>query len=770
MLLPRRWHRLGAVVAIAAFAYCIVIAGLAWQDASPAVLLLNAALAVVVVSYYVARAPASADALDHWLLLALVIFAGVAAFSQFPRQAFDSVLAAMLYVAAVFTFRSVLAVENARRLFVHGLMALSALLTVAVGSQVVSQYLQWWALTNWTVIPPLDLRLRPEPWTFGYEMTLLLVLLYPSWWIGKVSLPRRIAGIVVGFVVLVVCIVTGSRTVWLAALAGGATVTLLGMRTGGARFKHWRSALAVAALLLVVSLVVAPRFWKSVGERLSRSAPIAERLSIWEPALGEAVSHPLVGTGPGSFPWILQGTGYYDMHSYAPRQPDSVPVQVAVEVGLLGSIAAAIVVASCLSAVRRGRSRAALFAAVAWLVASLAMDTAESTPLIAIAIGWISYAAPRSPPPTSSVMAGPRTWHLLARLTALSVIGLAFLATIFAALSYQNARAAIRQGDMSSARSGLSLAAAADPSLGLYSRQLGTLLLLDGSSDAAVQRLKKSVEITPTDALAWRTLGLADMVAGQQEAAHAAFARAVQLQRSDPTNLMLLAQSFRAEGDETAADQLLAVTIQGWPTIVAAPGWSAFAAPTSTAALLTQAYERWRAGLPSPEPLTYQNLLLAVMNGETALAASTHDQNPLQKAYVAVMNCGTNADAALAAVPNPERRTATYWELRVRQAELTGQAVWQFVVLRWIMTNNPDLVTSQVQDSRLNPLHENLSRSASPDTWGYRRSPIDWPATEWDLPSPTAGFTLWHLRPTAAVLSAGLQRKLPGCSPSSATP
>jgi hypothetical protein len=65
--------------------------------------------------------------------------------------------------------------------------------------------------------------------------------------------------------------------------------------------------------------------------------------------------------------------------------------------------------------------------------------------------------------------------------------------------------------------------------------------------------------------------------------------------------------------------------------------------------------------------------------------------------------------------------------------------------------------------SPLNPLNTNVGRGASPDLWGYRRQPIDWPDLGQNLPSPAGGFVRWVGDPSAAVREAGLEDILQNC-------
>lgn len=153
--------------AVAVFAYFVVFGDLAWRDI-PVARIASGLLAAGVVLLYVVRAAGRADRIDRNILLALLVFILASIFSRFPRQSFDSVLAALLYVAALFVAREVLARDSARRIFIAGLIALSALLTLATATQMIVPFVEWWGLTDWGVPPPLDLKALPQPWAFRY--------------------------------------------------------------------------------------------------------------------------------------------------------------------------------------------------------------------------------------------------------------------------------------------------------------------------------------------------------------------------------------------------------------------------------------------------------------------------------------------------------------------------------------------------------------------------------------------------------------------------
>jgi hypothetical protein len=220
---------------------------------------------------------------------------------------------------------------------------------------------------------------------------------------------------------------------------------------------------------------------------------------------------------------------------------------------------------------------------------------------------------------------------------------------------------------------------------------------------------------------------------------------------------------LRDEGNGPAAREVLSEIVQAWPLIIASPGWTEFAKPSSTGEILKAAHERWARGLPAPEPLAWQPLLIGIMIGLTdaELADEPAQMSPtLRPGYVAVMRCDANAAVAMGTAIGADRRKPNYWALAIRLARMEGSDTRDYRRLYRIMTNDP-LLSSQPR--LLNPLQESGTRGSSPDLWGYRRQTIDWPDTSWDLPSPSAGYALWHQDPAAAAEASGLSGVLRAC-------
>lgn len=751
--------------AAGALAYFVILGETGQRDPHPIILALNAVGAGTVILMFLTKAPGRSDRVDQAAVLGLVLFATSGVLAQFPRQAFDSVLAALLYVAAFWVARWLLAIGAARRAFLVVLMVLSALLTLLIAARWLLPVLEWWSLTGWSVIPPLDLNLPANPWGHRHDLTLLLVMLYPSWWLGRPGPLRAALATVVGILTLSIVAVDGSRNLWLALAV--ATVIV----AAPVAVKRWpterrrRMALALG-LVAIVALVGVTGVGESILQRLVTGGPIAARFAMWESLMDAWLAKPMAGYGPGSFPWVLQLTDYFDSTSWTPRHPDSVVFQLLPEAGLLGLAAVVVVCVTVAPGLVRGPSKAAMWVLITFAFAGLAAQPTEYGFLVAVAIGWAAFAVPREPDATakgSTAHASRGRAVALATMGCFALIAAAWTATAAAALSYGSARSEVREGVLEEAIPRLQLARRLDPGMALYARQLGTAQLLTGDATEATQSLHAAVALNPSDDLAWRILALAEAASDDAESASLAAAQAVDRQRSDATNLLLWARWQERNGNHDDAVATLAEIVQAWPEVVAAPGWDdILPAGVSTTDLIELAINRWSGERPSPETRSLQPMLLAVMTGRPDAVRAMAERDlgaSLGAAYLAVMGCDPSAASLLDQAPDQARRSSLYWSLVVRQARLDGQVDASAERLFEIMTS-ASLSASLAQT--LNPLRENGLGGFSADDWGYRRSPIGWPDYE-ELPSPQAGAARWLVEPRASVRRAGLVRTLTGC-------
>jgi len=748
---------LAAVGLLAATVYVVTVGGTGSGELSPMLRLINAGIAASLIVTLIVRAPGEADRLDQVTIVALALFAIAGAFSMFPRQSFDAVLAATAYTAGLFLARRALARDTARRTLMQLLMGLSAAFTLGTAVVWIPHFLEWWALTNWTTSPRLDLPFASGPWGYRYDVVLLIALLYPAWWTGRVSPARRVSAIAIGLLGLTLVVLSGSRTMWLslviASVAVAAPVAWIGWR------RH-RTAVgwAVAVGAILTTAVLLSEASRPFLERGLTLGTIAARLAMWGPLTELWLSHPLAGVGPGSFPWALQLTPYFDTNSFAPRHPDSPVIQLLVEGGLIGLTAASIVIASVAAAVVRGRSRAAAWALIVAVVACLGTNPTDFAFLVVVLIAWTAYAAPSKPAVAGS--SALRRMPVMAGLAVMAVISAAYGATLVGGFAYDAARAAVDRDDLRGAKSSLDVAVAVDPGMALYWRQRGIASRLLGNDVVALPDLARATELNPVDDLAWRATAFVHSSLGDTSAAMRAIERAVAVQRSDAANLLSAAWLLRRNAQDEEAEAVLAEVAQAWPLVVGAANWSTVAPPGQTVAILQAAAARWAGGMPAPQRYEGQDDWLALILADPT-ASDEAGESTLPRAISAARRCDPQAANLLKMVSSAERGTVEYWEARARVAANGGERDDDAVTGFYLSTGTP--VVAQRTDATLNPLNEGA-------WWGYRRTPIFWPSTEPVLPDPHAGWLRWVFAPQEAIAEAQLEAQLPACLPDTGSP
>lgn len=734
------------VGALTALGYLVLVGGGTLGELDPVPRVLSALIAACFLAAYLWRAPRRADRLDKVVLVAVVALAGAALFSQFPRQSLDAVLAALAYAAGLFIARGLLADAAPRLWFMRALIALSAVLTVVTFARWLPPVVNAMTVSGFN-LPPLNLELSARPWGHRYDLALLVALMYPAWWIGRPSRLRQVVAIVVGVLVLLIVLITGSRSVW--AALGFASLSLL-VPAIKRNWQRLRVPIVVAALALGLLLAITG-VWSLIVDRTLNSETLAFRGAMWGPLVDAWSTHPMVGFGPGSFPWILQLTAYFDVNSFAPRHPDNAIIQQLVEGGLIGVVATLIVAVVVLPAVLRGESDAARWAVIAFAVACIGGNPSDIAFVVVVVLAWVAYGVPRrdlddvQQPEThrSNIM---RTATLVMFAAVVGVSG----AVHIAAFSYERARSAVASGDLHGASDALNLAVALDPVMAIYLRQRGTLALVTGDLPTARAHLQRATQINPADDVGWRSLALANLADGADAAASAALGRALALQRSDPTNLMLTARVGGEQARTADAVDLLAEVVQAWPAVVGAPGWLDLLPPSVTSeAVIDAATARWENGQPMPEVQLDQALWLVALADrqdlEARAVAEASIPTLLAEATIAVTRCDPVTDDLLDQVSGADRRSYVYQLLRQR-AESVAE---------------PREEPTGFDSQRLNPLNENGVFSA--DAWGYRRPSIDWPSSTGDLPSPAVGWARWTLFPRDAVRAAELNDRLPLC-------
>lgn len=747
------------LAAVCLLAWFILVAGAPIWEPDPLVRILNAALGAVLIAAYLVRAPRSADRSDALVLLAVVLFAGAGVLSVFARQSLDATVAGLAYAAALFHLRGIMANQEGRALVMALMRALSVVLTMITASVWFSDAAKWMELTG--SLPPIGLGGSGLFWGHRYDLVLLLLLLYPSWWVGRITPVRAGLGVMMGAVLAVLLLLSGSRTLWLSTIVASA-VTVAPLFRGAVQGRA-RLSVALAGL---GGLALTAGWVTGVGPgavaRLLSSETLVARGDMWAILTQAWLQHPLGGYGPGSFPWVLQTTNYFDTNSWAPRHPDNLLFQLLPEAGLLGLAAVTACVAAFVGPVWRSGAKTAIWGLVCVGVASIGTNPADFGFLIVTSMVWVAHAAPRTRTRDESerrVIA--RRQSLVRWGTGVSalVVFAAMLAGSVAMLSYASARTALMRGSSMDARANLDLAVALDPGMALYPRERGTLRLLTGDVSGAIIDLELAAEINQLDDLTLRALAIARETDGEHSRALAAVWNAAAVQRSDPTNLLLWA-SLTRDSDRDNAIDLLAEVVQAWPGTTGAPSWSLLLPEgATTEEVVRLAADRWLQHANSPQPPGDQLAWLVALGNLPAPneSAGLPLGQPHTDATIAALRCDGSASAFLEA--SRDYSSPTYWAIRVRDEVNRGNDASKSVEAHALIASEALVIGRDA----VNPLRDTNWGLSGTDRWGYRRQPVDWPPIGLELPSPRSGYVAWLLTPSAALAESGLAAAVPQC-------
>ncbi|MEX0626008.1 MAG: O-antigen ligase family protein [Chloroflexota bacterium] len=748
------------------FVAVVVVLGTGASELVPAIRLMGAVVGAVLVVAWIAAVRRQADLVDLATTGALVAFSISCALSMFPRQAFDAGVLAFAWASALGVGRRVLANEEMRAYALFVMAALGIVLSVVVISLWGQIWLHWLSLTGWRALPPLDLALPSGPWVHRHDLTSLLVMLAPAIWLQRGSGLLRIllTTVLVGIGAAVV--MDGSRSVWLAvAVATG--VTMLRPLVLVLRSRRGIVVAAIAAASVIVIAAIMTGFADEVVKRLTAVRSIDARTGQWSSALTLWREHPIQGIGPGSFPFLLRLTDYFDSYTFVSRHPDNAAVQLIAEVGLLGVVAAGAVLASVGRMWRRNSppSAAATWVLVYALVVSVGTNPFEYGFLLAPLVIWTSIGAPAKLGEVAESARPVRSrWVTPAIIAATGVLALVQAAMVLAAFAYDAGSRAAREGSYTEARRMLDMAATLDPGMALYVRERGTMAILAGLPGAAVPDLTAATAQNPADDIAFRSLAEAWLAEGDPARALAAARSAVQRDASDPRNLIVLARAASRAGDSASATDALALTILHGPWITADPSWQSFAHPEQPVAdLFDKAVALWQDG---KAPWLKGRLDPAWLVGLAENTESTHQAviqagplGPSAAALLQVLRCDSQQAGldSLRSLEHSQGTFAEYWRARVVGEALAGERVVG-VIAEIAMIRMPQL--GPVIADKIYSF--DVYSGAFNDQYAYRRRPIDH-LGGLVVPSRWGGLAEWIRHPATAALAAGMTERIASC-------
>ena len=758
---PRPAFRPIEWLAAGAWLYFALVGGTAPGEVQPVLRLINEALAIGLLVAWARLAPRDADGLDRFALLGLLLFLAAAVMARSPRAAFDAALDATAYVALLYLTRTAMAKPSMR--------ARIALWLGTAGTVLAVTYCALWLLvwSRWLGAGQpasafLNLPLPAGPYAFKHNVALVCGLLIPFLWLLPGHRPVRLLRAVGGVALASLLLMAGSRGLWLAGLA--ATVAALALRSDSRgrrlnlRARSWRLPVAIGLVAVVIVVWLVPDLGRAVGDRVGNLLSLRARWDLWAASLREWQSAVLSGVGPGGWPVWLPQTGYFDLTTFSPRHPDSMPFQLLAEVGLLGVAAVAITVAGVVRALRRTPPTPSIWALAFLLAACVTANPTDLPFAVALGIAWLAIAVPRTADVARPVHV-PRRSVSTAQLALIGILVAFVGASSWAGLLHEGARGAADSGDLDAARRGMELAVTLDPGLALYHRELGALRLAGDDLPGAAAELQRAHLLDPADDITMAGLAVVLSLEGLPDRAAAAAGEAIRLRRSASINHLVLAWVASRAGDATQASSALADALVDDAWLTGDADWNALRGDLVVGDILRTAAERsvsdaW--GLASGNAVW-----LAAMSAQPQLAAPALDGAAQGRgsltAVAAMFACDLPAaDAAAAGAVTPEAASPGYWLIRAMLDSAAGRSPAE--ALRIV-----SLLGSTV------PLADDAAISASAfgaradDQWVYRRVPILLPTIGPALPSDDPGAGRWVLDPRGTARSGALESRLAQC-------
>jgi len=630
------------LVAVAAIAG---LAGIALRGG----LLPRTALELPILGLLMALALATASAQNPGL--ALRAFAATAAF------------AAMLPVALVVLRHRPTWVAWSVTLPVLGLAAISL---GALGGR----RLAWYLAGGPGLLPPI--RMPAEGTPFGSVAVapfILLAVLPLTMLIERRSARRAVQLVTVGLGVPL-AILSGSRSAWIAiavaalAFAGPGAWRMRHLVAPGAgrRWSVRRVLLAGAGIVALgaAAVIIAPR--------LTAVSSLIYRGFLWRDTLAAWAVDPLLGIGPGTMPFARQAAA--PELTFPVRQPHSHDVLLGVlgDAGLVGLVAAVIVLVIVAAkagpwAARTTRGRAAgavlvgmgagaLFEDLTFLpnfnllvalVAAMALADAGS-------VAWRRVAWPA--PPLGAAAAA-------ALAVVIAVLGLSTVTADAAAIAYRNGTDAAGAGRWDEAERWLARAVAIDPWHPSGPKSLAIAAEAAGHPDLARAAAMRAVALNPGDGPSWTNLALLCLDAGDRDCAAEAAGRAVGRARSSGLELINAALVYEALGRTDDADhayRLSLATLRG----------------TSLAVEWPRPVEPGADGLEVDDQSRELRLLLALRSESAEIEPSTFQDPAVRALAAAMVGDRSLAQQALAEAIESDPHATLTWDVAVVLARYLG--------------------------------------------------------------------------------------------------
>jgi tetratricopeptide (TPR) repeat protein len=757
---PRSAFRPIEWLAAGAWIYFALVGGTAPGEVEPVLRLINAGLAIGLIVAWVRVAPRDADRLDRFALLGLLLFLAAAVLARSPRAAIDAALGATGYVALLYVTRTAMGRPSMR--------ARIALWLGTAGTVLAVTYCLLWLLvwTRWLgagqpASALLSLPLPAGPYAFKHNVALVCGLLIPFLWLLPADRPVRVLR-VVGTVALALLLLTaGSRGLWLAGLAATVAAVALRRDSLGRRLnlgaRSWRLPVAIGLVAVVIVFWLVPDLGRAIGDRVGNLLSLRARWDLWAASLREWQSAVVSGVGPGGWPVWLPQTGYFDLTTFSPRHPDSMPFQLLAEAGLLGVAAVAILAAGVVRALRRTPPTPSIWALAFLLAACVTANPTDLPFAVALGIAWLAIAVPKAFDVAQPVHL-PSRWVSRAELALVGVLVAFVAASSWAGLLHEGARSAAESGDLDAARRGMELAVALDPGLALYHRELGALRLAANDLAGSAAQLQEAHLLDPADDITMAGLAVVLSLEGSPDRAEAAAEEAIRLRRSVSINHLVLAWVASRAGDATQASSALADALVDAPWLTGDSDWNALRGDLVLNDILRTAAGRsvsdtW--GLASGNAVW-----LAAMSNQprlagTALAGAAQSAGSLT-AVAAMFACDLRAaDAAAAGAATAEAASPGYWVIRAMLDSASGRSTAE--ALRVVALLGSTVVTDD------GAISASAFGARPDDQWVYRRVPILFSTIGPALPSDDPGVARWLHDPRGTARKGAPESRLAQC-------
>ena len=338
----------------AGLVYFSLVGGTGPGELVPVLRLVNSAVGIGLIVLWLRAAPGRSDALDRWVLAALLLYLVSAVLAKSPHAALEAAMATTAYAALFFVMRTAMSDPGTRSRTALWL----GLTGVVVAAAYVAIWLMVWSGWLGAGQPTSTLFYLPlpgGPYGFKHNVALVCGLLIPFLWISSSGVPGRVQRVIGIGVLVPVLIMAGSRALWVGAVL--ATLAAVGMRLAARRRlpglnRRWWLVAAAGLVALGAVAWLAPDMARAIADRLGNLLTLSARADLWAASVTEWRTSVLTGVGPGGWPIWLPTTGYFDITAFSPRHPDSLLFQLLAEIGLAGVAAVLLIAAGVWRALR----------------------------------------------------------------------------------------------------------------------------------------------------------------------------------------------------------------------------------------------------------------------------------------------------------------------------------------------------------------------------------------------------------------------------------